>query len=312
VVDALKELLKQQYWVIALIVGALFVAFPCVTVDKEHYFQPHAPSTFWPMGVGLALLLASLLTYLVSNRKAADAAAGAGLDLSRVKESGGALWTTVGGCEIRVVEGRIEDYPVEAGAAVVLPCNEYFDDRCVEDKKSALGAYVNRVFEGQVEAFVSLMTSESRKRLGPGKEYQKTKEQRAESFGVGCCVLLDKPLGRSVPVALISTTTQRAGEGLSARISYMFDGMRRLGKCLADARLREVVMPILGSGHGGVDRPLAFVGLLLAVAELARSGQGGARLKRVTVVVFKADGNTPSNVDRTVVRRALALIGSQD
>jgi hypothetical protein len=235
---------------------------------------------------------------------------GAGLDLTRVKERDGVLWTTVEGCEIRIVEGRIEDHVCEAGVVIALPCNEYFDDRCVGDTKSALGAYVNRVFEGQTAAFVSLMKNECQKKFGKGVEQQKTDDERAESFGPGRSVLLIKPLDRSIPVALVSTTTQRAGQGLAARISYLFDGMRELVTRLADARLNEVAMPILGAGHGRIDPPLAFVGLLLAVAEAARYGQGGQRLKRVTIVVFKRDANSAPEVDKVVVRRALALIGS--
>ena len=72
-----------------------------------------------------------------------------------------------------------------------------------------------------------------------------------------------------------------------------------------------VVMPILGAGHGGIAPPLAFVGLLLALAEAARYGQGGQHLKRATIVVFKLSANTPGEVDGVVVRRALALIGSR-
>jgi len=124
-------------------------------------------------------------------------------------------------------------------------------------------------------------------------------------------VLLLRPLGRSSPVALVSTTTQRAGQGLAARISYLFDGMRELVARLADARLNDVMMPILGAGHGGINTPLAFVGLLLAVAEAAEYGQGGQRLRRVTVVVFKRDAGTPAQVERVVIRRALALIGTR-
>jgi hypothetical protein len=63
--------------------------------------------------------------------------------------------------------------------------------------------------------------------------------------------------------------------------------MQELMKCLADARLNEVLMPVLGSGHGRIDPPLALVGLLLAVAEAARYGQGSQRLRSVTVVAFK-------------------------
>jgi len=306
----IAKLLDQPYWVIALLLGVGLVVFPCVTIDKDYHWAPHPPITFVPVGVGIALLLLSSAAFgftLIQNRATN---AGAGVDLTRVKESNGALWTTVADCEIRVINGHIEDQAQVPGHAIALPCNEYFDDECAHDPRSALGAYVNRVFKGEAEEFISLAKEECRKKLGPGIEQQKTDEARAKSFGAGRCVLLIKPLGRPVPVALVSTTTQRAGQGLAGRISYLFDGMRELVARLADARLDEITMPVLGAGHAGINPPLALVGLLLAVAEAARYGHGGQRLKRVTVVVFMRDANNPSEVDPVVVRRALALIGS--
>jgi hypothetical protein len=286
------------------------VAFPSVTIDKDYQWTSHPPSTLLPVVIGIALLLLSSAAFgftLLQNRAAN---AGAGVDLTRVNEDNGVLSTTVGDCEIRVINGRLEDHPWAAGGAVALPCNEYFDDECASDARSALGAYVSRTFEGQAEAFISLAKEECRRKLGPGTERQKTDDVRAESFGTGRCILLIKPLDRSASVALVSTTTQRAGEGLSGRISYLFDGMRELVTRLADARFNEVTMPVLGAGHGGIYPPLALVGLLLAVAEAARYGQGGQRLKRVTIVVFKRDAGSPPQVDPVMVRRALALIGA--
>jgi hypothetical protein len=308
--DTLKELIKQPYWVIALIVGALLITFPCVTIDKDNHFSAHPPNTVWPMRIGLGLCLLSAIGFLftLSSQRAGNE--GAGLDLTRVNEHGGEFWTNVSGCEVRVANGRVEDHSPDQSTAIVLPCNEYFDDRCVDDARSSLGAYVNRIFQGQVPEFVNLMKNESGQKLGPGREQQKTTDIRAQSLGAGRCVLIIRPLGRAIAIALVSTTTQRAGEGLATRISYLFDGMRELVKCLADARLSEVVMPVLGAGKGGIDPPLAFVGLVLAVAEAARYGQGAQRLKKVTIVVFKSGEGKPPEVDPVVVRRALALISS--
>ena len=308
--EVLKELVKQPYWVLTLVLGVVAVTFPCVTIDKDYRWISHPPSTLYPVIIGIGLLVTSVAGFgwTLWSKRPTNADPVGGLDLTRVKESNGVLSTTVGGCEIRVVEGRLEDHTGDAEVTVALPCNEYFDDRCVEDKGSALGAYVNRVFEGQGTAFVSLMKDECRKKFGVGEEQQKTDDERATSFGPGRCVLLVKPLGRSVSVALVSTTTQRAGEGLAARISYLFDGTRELVTRLANARLNKVLMPILGAGHGGIDPPLAFVGLLLAIAEAARYGQGGQRLKTATIVVFKRDEDSAADVDKVIVRRALALI----
>ncbi len=312
--DMLKTLAKQPYWVITLFLGTALVAAPCVTIDKDFHCATHQPGTYWLFWIGFAMLLLSFSGFsftLLSPTAKTATDAGTGLDLTSVKERNGEVWTVVGGCEIRVAYGRIENCATESEAVIVLPCNEYFDDLCVADPKTALGAYVSRVFDGQAKEFDLLVQEECRKRLGAGVEQQKKDDERALSFGTGRCLLLKKPLGRSVQVALISTTTQRASQGLAARISYLFDGMRELFERLADARSNEITMPLLGGGKGRIDPPLALVGLLLAVAEAARYGQGGQRPKRVTIVVFKRDEDSPPEVDPVVVRRALALIGSQ-
>jgi hypothetical protein len=310
--DALKELIKQPYWIIGLILGAALIAAPCVTIDKEFRFSTHSPSTYWLAVPGAALILFSALVfaYTTWSNHVLNKNAASGLDLSRVKQSKDALSVLVNNCEIRVVEGRLEDYVPGPGTAIVLPCNEYFDDKCVADSKSVLGAYVSRNFEGQVEEFIGLLKEECGKRFGPGSRQQKTGVEFSESFGPGKCLLLIRPLNRSSALALVSTTTQRANEGLSARISYLFEGMRALTLSLADARINEAVMPVLGAGHGGIEAPLALVGLILAAAEAARYGQGAQRLRRVTIVVFKRDKDSPAEVQQAIAQRALALVGT--
>jgi hypothetical protein len=313
--DFLKTLIKQPFAIVAVLVGAMLIVLPYIQVDKDNHVATHARTSTAPIVVGVALVIAggvaaffTLWTSHVQTTKDAIA----GLDLSKVKEKDGELSTCVSGCEIRVIEGLLQDFTLEPGTAIVLPCNEYFDDECASDIKSSLGAYVNHAFDGRVEEFLSLVKDECRKKLGITTPQQKTESRRAESYGPGRCLLLLSPLRRSTVIALVSTTTQRSGQGLATQVSFLFAGMRELVTKLADARLNEVVMPVLGAGHGRIAAPMALVGLLLALAEAARYGQGSQRLKKATIVVFKKDKDTAAQVDRTVVRRALALVASSD
>jgi hypothetical protein len=304
--DALGE---QKYWILALLAGVVLVAGPSITVDKDFYWTTHPPSTLWPVVVGIGLVIFSAASFLLwPIFTGTDViSVGKGLDLTRVKEKDGVLWTTVRDCEIRVVFGRIEEYPIEDKFAIVLPCDEYFD-MCVDDQRTALWVYVNRVFPGQVNALDILIKNECRAKLGLGQMELKTDTVRANSFGAGRCVMVTNPLGRPLHLALVSTATQRAGRGIAGRMSYLFEGTRELVRCLGHARVKKVVMPLLGAGHAGMNPPLALVGLLLAVAEVARYGDRSESFSSVTIVVFKKDKDSAPRVDKVVVRRALALI----
>lgn len=230
----------------------------------------------------------------------------AGLDPKLVTENERAISTQVAGCEIITVAGRIEDYPAGDQTAAVLPCNEYFDDECAFDTGSALGAYVSRTFPGRVEDFMCHVKSECVTRLGPGVERQKKSQTCALSYGAGRALLMRGVLGSSVPIALLSTTTQRAGQGLLSRASFVFEAVCELVTCLADERLNHILTPILGAGHGGMDRSTAFVILVLALSEAIRYVPGRP-LRSATIVNFRTDEKSPTQVDPVIVRRALAL-----
>lgn len=177
--NALKTLFEQRFWTIALVLGAVLTMAPCVTVDEHYHWSTHSPSTAPLFVVGVVLLGVSILAFgfALWTKHKTHGEIGAGLDLTRVKESDGTIWTTVSGCEIRVISGRLEEQNPGPGTAFVLPCNEYFDDECAGDTNSALGAYVNRQFDGQVDEFIALLGQECRKKLKP-TEQQKTDERR--------------------------------------------------------------------------------------------------------------------------------------
>ena len=168
-----------------------------------------------------------------------------------------------------------------------------------------------QLFPGQVTAFMTLVRDERKNRVGPGVEHQKTGSERSLSDGAGRALLLKTPLDSKVPIALLSTTTQRAGYGLIAKSSFISEGISELMTRLADERLYEVVMPVLGAGHGGMDSTVAFVTLVLALAEAVRYFPGGGRpLRKATIIVFRKDSASSPEIDPIVIRRTLAITGA--
>jgi pimeloyl-ACP methyl ester carboxylesterase/O-acetyl-ADP-ribose deacetylase (regulator of RNase III) len=218
---------------------------------------------------------------------------------------------SVGASEISIVAGRIEDHSTGAEAVVALPCNEYFEDNCTSDTRTALGVYMKKHCAETSSAFSQLVRQECTRRFGAGKQQQKTMDESLESHGPGKAILVPDPSKNAAAIALISTTTQRAGQGLAARMSYVFDGVRELFELLADRRINEVVMPVLGAGHGGIDPPLALAGLVLALAEAAKYGTDRQRRKKITIIVFQRTKHDPPDVAPDVVRQALELVANK-
>jgi O-acetyl-ADP-ribose deacetylase (regulator of RNase III) len=230
---------------------------------------------------------------------------------SNVWECTGGFRASVGASEIRIVVGRIEDEPAGPSAAVALPCNEYFEDECTSDTRTALGVYINRHCVETASVFSGLASEQCMTRFGTGQRRQKTTNASGESHGPGRAILVPDPSGNASAIALLSTTTQRAGQGLVARMSYVFEGVREMFELLADRRINEVLMPVLGAGHGGIDPSLALAGLVLALAEVVRYGTDRQRRKKITIVVFQRTKVDPPEVARADIRRALEMVANK-
>jgi hypothetical protein len=309
--SAVEKWLDKPFEVLTLVGGLVLALLGTVSIKTDGVDLNQSPS-YALFVLGACLAIVSILLFLAKDaRRQASKASGSGVDLTLVKEDDGGYWTKIADCEVRVVYGKIQDFRGQDGLAVILPCNEYFDDACVRDPRSTLGAYAQAVFADEIAAFESLMKAEAMRILGPGSSQMKNDKEHAVSFGVGRCFLLDKPLGYGGTIALVSTTTQRPDEGLAGKISYVFTAMSSVVRALANAgRYSTIITPVLGSGHGRINAATAFVGMLLAIAEAIES-QGGRRIRKVTVVVFKKDENAQPEVDPIVIKRALALIGQQ-
>lgn len=230
---------------------------------------------------------------------------------SNVWECANGFRATVGASEISIVTGRIENYPVGPERVIALPCNEYFEDHCTNDTRTALGMYINRRCVGTEAIFSDLVRQQCVTRFGVGTQQQKTEEEWSESHGAGRAILVSDPSRNSAGIALVSTTTQRAGQGLASRMSYVFDGVRELFGLLADKRINGVVMPVMGAGHGGIDPSLALAGLVLALAEAAKYGADQQRRKQITIVVFQRTEEESPDVTLQSIRKTLELVANK-
>jgi Domain of unknown function (DUF6430) len=205
--------------------------------------------------------------------------------------------------QIVVLFGKLDEMltPISE-ALVVLPANEYFDDECIRDTGSSLGSFVQKHFPRKETQFLGCV----RERLPePQARILKMEAELADSFGVGTTAFLDRPLGTTWRLLVAAVTSQRAGLGLQADVATLFRVVTEVGKTMADRRINEVFLPLLGAGHGGLQPRTSLFCLTLGFADLM-CHRGAHEIRKVTIVVYRQSVTSDPAVPEKNVRRILA------
>lgn len=198
---------------------------------------------------------------------------------------------------------KIEEVEKKMDAVVVLPANEYFDDECIKDKKSSLGAYIDKYFKNQISEFQAAVSKELHEKNVPFiKQNKKEDETPQDSYGIGTSILLKNPINTSETVLLISVTEQRAGLGLYSNISFVYKAVSGIYKKVTDYRISNIYVPLLGSGHGGLNKQIALLSLVTAFAELIKK-DGGAKIQTLNIIIFKNEKDV--DIKRKNVKKIL-------
>jgi len=226
--------------------------------------------------------------------------------LSRVKKTDQGYAITKGRTRIRVLFGRIEEFECSStDCLVVLPASEFFDDDCINDTRSAMGAFVQRHFGADVKRLQGIVTRQLSDR--PSEDVEKEVGVQSKSYGVGTCVFLDRPLSKPLRIAMLAVTTKRAGEGLRAEARHVLDCVAATHRLMVDRRLSRLYIPVIGSGHGGLKAEASLFCMLIALAE-ALQRPSGHHLHEANIVVFRSDAKSDPSISSTTVRRALAFV----
>lgn len=207
---------------------------------------------------------------------------------------------SVGRATVRIEVGRIEDYTTpDPRSVVALPANEYFDDECVTDLHSSLGAFVQRHFAESREDFLHRIATELRGL--PTQRVPRSDRRVDESYGIGQAIFVDsEPAPR---VILVSATTERSVVGLRAEPHFLYAAIRGVVETMNEHRLNSVVMPVFGSGHGGM---AVIVALLFNVLALrwCLTGNLGRNIREVRIVLYTGDApNVPDAALHEIVAR---------
>jgi hypothetical protein len=209
----------------------------------------------------------------------------------------------IGNVAVEIVAGRIENFASDDDqAAVALPANEYFDEDCLSDRHSSLGAYVSRHASGP--GFDDLL-HEVRGQLDelPSERVPRTARRFEQSYGIGQSLLIPS-IGSGGRVILVSATTERTGIGLRAEPHFLYAAIEGVILAMNENRLRKLTIPVFGAGHGGMPLAPALLFNLLALRSVLTDAAVGRQVRHVRIVIYeKSAGDLGDDSLREVLAR---------
>lgn len=277
-----KAILTAPVTNILCVAGIALVSISFVDYDKTTGLTIHGQIHTGTIIIGLALvLIGALLFYLTNNPHAVKH-----LDYNKGVEIKRANLT------IRVQTGEIQSVTASTrNTAIVLPANTTFVDDCATDKRTAMGAFFLERFPEKVTTLPALFLDIlATKGIHADKDGQ---------FVAGATIVLPDAFAKPAKIIITASTIRKNGAGITSNPHVICSCVEEILKCTADQRIDTIYLPILGSGHGGVDRGIALVFLILAALHFSKAYH---HIKLIQIVIH------PKDIDSLNQSKELALI----
>ena len=184
----------------------------------------------------------------------------------------------VGETTIRIALGDIAKVTItDSRRAIVLPVNTSFDDECITDKRSALGSFFLAHFPTEISN-----VSKKIKCALKNSDHQ----CKNGTYPPGTTIVMPPPFDRPCTLLITASTTVGKGVGITSDPTSVCECVKNIFAHAADIRLDTIYLPVLGSGHGGLDKYEALLFMVLTIRHYAKNHH---LIKNVEVVVWKED-----------------------
>ncbi len=153
---------------------------------------------------------------------------------------------------IEVIFGEIQALAPEKHGAIVLPANTTFDETCISDERSALGSFFLHHFPGAIPEMQSRIRDMAAEACGiPLAEFVEAPP--------GMTLILRNPMGTDYTVMLTAVTVVDPEKGIIADTTSLLSGVKEIFSLASHERLSKLAMPVMGTGHGGLDLKAALL-----------------------------------------------------
>ncbi|TAE88068.1 MAG: hypothetical protein EAY81_03315 [Bacteroidetes bacterium] len=237
-----QTLERLPHFVIFL--GLVAVGFSFATYEKGFHFPTPTPNwIIFYFGVGF--IAGGLILYFVLTEKKSK----------RLKNKTTLKFNST---ELTIKIADIQDAEnLSNDCAFILPCNTSFVDDCVTDNKTALGAFFNKHHSEKIPQFhQKLKTILKSKGLQPIEGIH---------YAPSTVLILPEEFSISAKVILVASSVRNTGQGFHTDPSIISNTIYNLFQQTADQRISTFFIPIIGSGHAGLEITEALNLLILCI-----------------------------------------------
>lgn len=189
---------------------------------------------------------------------------------------------------INVKVGKIQEVSgLTKNTAVVLPANTSFIDDCITDDKSALGAFFLEFFPEKISKVSGDIARQLQKR-----GHQKDEDA---SYPPGTTIILPEEYNTPAKCIMTASTIRREKVGILTSPNTICECIRQVFEITADKKIERLYMPVLGSGHGGLDTNDAMLFLILSLKYYSKTFH---HIKTIDIMVMESDVKKLKDINR--------------
>jgi len=272
---------------ILVIFGLLLIVLSFFSFDGIKNITLTASPKWIMLIIGCVLALSGLATFILAreerriNKKA------------KIKEG---LTIKLGRTSVNLRVGKIQEISgMDKTGAVALPANTTFIDDCITDKNSALGAFMLDRYPDKI--------SEITKVIGKTLETSGASKNSDNTYPPGTTIILPPPYDTPVNTLITAATIRKEIAGIKAEPSTICECIQHIFMITSDKKISKIRMPVLGSGHGGLEINAALLFLMLSIRHYASHYH---HVKSIDIIVTENDAKRLKDIYRL---QYLTLLG---
>jgi len=228
-----------------IVFGAIFFGLAYTSVVNSEFHFPESNPKSSLIVIGIAFIIIGLALYVIFRSKQTKKLK----DNTTLKFNSTTLTIKIG--SIQDVESPVKD------GTFVLPANTTFVDDCITDNKSALGSFFGKHHPEKIPDF--------NQRLKAILQDNNIHSSTDGIYDPATVLILPDEYNVTSKVILVASAIKNPGIGFYTTPSIINDSICNVFKKTADKRINTFYLPIIGSGHAGMEITSAFNLLILFI-----------------------------------------------